>query len=56
VVDAAPCPKKDRRQLEGVLKAGLKKEAAETIVAGWTTLGLLELQRKRDRVSVRGLL
>jgi Ribonuclease G/E len=56
VIDPAPCPKKDRRQLEGTLKAGLKREPTETIVAGWTTLGLLELQRKRDRLPVKGLL
>lgn len=52
VIDPAPCPKKDRRQLEQVLKAALKRESVETIVAGWTALGLLELQRKRDRVRL----
>jgi Ribonuclease G/E len=56
LVDPAPCPKKDRRQLEQSLKAALKRDTVETIVAGWTTLGLVELQRKRDRVAVRGLL
>jgi Ribonuclease G/E len=56
IVDPAPCPKKERRQLEGLLKAGLKKEPTETIVAGWTTLGLLELQRKRDRMPIKGRL
>ncbi|MBP0481284.1 ribonuclease E/G [Sagittula salina] len=56
VVDPAPMPKKDRRQVEAALKAALKKDRVETIVVGWTTLGMLELQRKRDRVPVRGLL
>ncbi|MBN7785835.1 ribonuclease E/G [Ponticoccus gilvus] len=56
LIDPAPCPKKDRRQLEQALKAALKRDTVETIVAGWTTLGLVELQRKRDRVAVRGLL
>ena len=56
VVDPAPMPKKDRRQVESALKAALKKDAVETIVVGWTNLGLLELQRKRDRVPVGGLL
>ncbi|KUF10393.1 ribonuclease E/G [Pseudoponticoccus marisrubri] len=52
VIDPAPCPKKDRRQLEQVLKAELKRDPVETIFAGWTTLGLIELQRKRDRVAL----
>ena len=56
VIDPAPCAKKDRRQVEGLLKSVLKKEPTETIVAGWTTLGLLELQRKRDRIALKGLL
>jgi ribonuclease G len=56
VIDPAPCPKKDRRQLESALKAALKRDTVETIVVGWTTLGLLELQRKRDRVPAAGLL
>lgn len=56
VVDPAPMPKRDRRQVESALKAALKKDRTETIVAGWTTLGLLELQRKRDRVPIKGLL
>ena len=34
-------------------EAALKAETTETVVAGWTTLGLLELQRKRDRVALR---
>ncbi|WP_425074051.1 ribonuclease E/G [Sagittula sp. S175] len=56
VVDPAPMPKKDRRQVEQALKAALKKDRVETIVVGWTNLGMLELQRKRDRVPVKGLL
>ncbi len=56
IVDPAPCPKKDRRQLESVLRAGLKREASETILAGWTQLGLMEIQRKRDRLPLKDLL
>lgn len=56
VIDPAPVVKKDRRQLESVLKAALKTDKTETVVAGWTTLGLLELQRKRDRVPLKDLL
>ncbi|MGP6086497.1 ribonuclease E/G [Antarctobacter jejuensis] len=56
VVDPAPVAKKERRQLESVLKAALKTDRTETVVAGWTTLGLLELQRKRDRVVLKEVL
>ncbi|MFZ7093099.1 ribonuclease E/G [Primorskyibacter sp. 2E233] len=56
IVDPAPCPKKDRKQLEGLLRAGLKRESTESILAGWTTLGLMEIQRKRDRQPLKELL
>ncbi|WP_136441143.1 ribonuclease E/G [Pacificoceanicola onchidii] len=56
IVDPAPCPKKDRKQLEGLLRAGFKKEATESVLTGWTTLGLMEIQRKRDRQPLKGLL
>ncbi|MBY6002432.1 ribonuclease E/G [Salipiger bermudensis] len=56
LVDAAPAPKKDRRQMEQVLRAALKQDATETILAGWTQLGLMELQRKRERMPLREVL
>jgi Ribonuclease G/E len=56
VIDPAPVPKRDRRQLEQVLRAGLKREAAESVLAGWTTLGLMEIQRKRDRLPLKEIL
>jgi Ribonuclease G/E len=49
VVDFAPMPKKDRSILDQVIRAAFKTEAAETNLAGWTTLGLFEMTRKRDR-------
>ncbi|MEI6097681.1 MAG: ribonuclease E/G [Alphaproteobacteria bacterium] len=49
VVDFAPMPKKDRNILDQVIRAAFKTEAAETNLAGWTTLGLFEMTRKRDR-------
>ena len=52
VVDFAPMPKKDRAVLEQVLRAAFRGEGAETSLAGWTTLGLFELQRKRDRARL----
>ena len=56
LVDPAPAPKKDRRQMEQVLRAALKQDATETILAGWTQLGLMELQRKRERMPLREVL
>ncbi|MCC1495008.1 ribonuclease E/G [Cognatishimia sp. F0-27] len=52
IVDPAPIPKKDRRQLESALRAAFKRDSTETILAGWTQLGLLEIQRKRDRLPL----
>ena len=56
IVDFAPMPKKDRRQLEHVLKAAFKKDAIDTALAGWTPLGNFELQRKRERLPLQGML
>lgn len=52
VVDFAPCPKKDRRQLELVLRAAFRADPVETALVGWTQLGLYELQRKRERLPL----
>ncbi len=56
VVDFAPMPKKDRNILDQVIRAAFKTEAAETNLAGWTSLGLFEMTRKRDRWPLSGLL
>ena len=56
LIDPAPTPKKDRRQIEQVLRAALRHDMTETVIAGWTQLGLIELQRKRDRVPLKDLL
>ncbi len=56
LLDMAPCAKKERRQMESLLRAGLKKDSVETILAGWTQLGLMELQRKRERVPLSEVL
>lgn len=55
VVDFAPMPKRDRSILDQVLKAAFKSDG-EVNLAGWTTLGLYELTRKRDRLPLAGLL
>ncbi|WP_431300646.1 ribonuclease E/G [Tabrizicola sp. BL-A-41-H6] len=51
VADFAPMPKRDRSILDQVIKAAFKGEA-ETNLAGWTSLGLYELIRKRDRLPL----
>ncbi|WP_417719739.1 ribonuclease E/G [Salipiger sp.] len=56
LVDPAPAPKRDRKQMEQVLRAALKQDATETVIAGWTQLGLIELQRKRERVPLHEVL
>lgn len=52
VIDFAPMPKKDRRQVEQVLRAAFRKDAIETALVGWTPLGHFELQRKRERAPL----
>lgn len=55
VVDFAPMPKRDRHILDQVVKSAFKGDG-EANLAGWTTLGLYELTRKRDRPPLAGLL
>ena len=55
-IDPAPCPKKDRKQIEGVLRAALRADTVETVLVGWTPMGNLELQRKRDRIALTEVL
>ncbi len=56
VIDPAPTAKKDRRQIESALRAALKRDSVETVFVGWTPLGHIELQRKRDRLSLSEVL
>ncbi|QCO57391.1 ribonuclease G (plasmid) [Pseudorhodobacter turbinis] len=56
VIDFAPMPKRDRAVLDQVLRAAFKGSAAETSLVGWTTLGLYELVRKRDRLALAEVL
>lgn len=51
-LDLAPMPKKERRTFESVLKAALRRDGVETVLAGWTPLGHFELQRKRSRLPL----
>ena len=54
VVDFAPIPKRDRHILDQVMKAAFKAEGEATL-AGWTTLGLYEMTRRRDRPALKDL-
>ncbi|MCC6864210.1 MAG: ribonuclease E/G [Rhodobacteraceae bacterium] len=56
VVDFAPLPKKERAILDQVIRAAFKHEATETNLVGWTSLGLFELTRKRDRLPLEEVL
>lgn len=51
-IDFAPTAKKDRRQLEQVLKSAFRADSIETALVGWTNLGHFELQRKRERLPI----
>ena len=55
VVDFAPMPKRDRGTVEQTLRAAFRSEAAETVLIGWTAMGLFEINRKRDRVPLARL-
>ena len=55
VIDFAPIPKRDRATLDQVLRAAFKTESAETSLIGWTTMGLYEINRKRDRIPLHRL-
>lgn len=53
VVDFAPMAKKDRKTLEQVITAAFRADTVETTLVGWTTLGHVELSRKRERLPLR---
>ncbi len=55
-VDPAPFPKKERSQLEQVMRGAIRQDGGEITLAGWSPLGHLELQRKRDRHPLKELL
>ena len=54
-IDFAPMPKRDRATLDQILRAAFRGETAETVLVGWTAMGLYELNRKRDRVPLARL-
>ena len=56
LVDFAPMPKPQRRQLEEALGKAFRADPVETSLVGWTSLGLFEIQRKRERWPLTELL
>ena len=55
VIDFAPMPKRERGTVEQILRAAFRAESSETVLIGWTAMGLYELSRKRDRVPLARL-
>lgn len=55
-VDFVSISKAHRKQVEQALRAAFKEDPIETSLVGWTTMGLFEMQRKRERLPTRGLL
>lgn len=55
-VDLAPMPKKERSTFESSLRAALRGDDVDTVMAGWTPLGHYELQRKRSRLPLAEVL
>lgn len=52
VLDPAPMPKRDRRTLDQALTRAFRSDSIETSLVGWTPLGHIELQRKRERLPL----
>jgi Ribonuclease G/E len=52
VVDCAPMTKAHRKQIDSALRAAFRADPLETALVGWTPLGHIELQRKRERLPV----
>jgi Ribonuclease G/E len=55
-IDPAPMPRKERRAFEAALRAALRVDPVETILAGWTPLDHYELRRRRERRPLAELL
>ncbi|MBV0912523.1 ribonuclease E/G [Anianabacter salinae] len=49
VIDMAPAPKAQRKQIDQALTAAFRRDSVETSLVGWTTMGHIEVQRKRER-------
>lgn len=56
VLDLAPIPKGQRKQIEMSLRGAFRADPVETSQVGWTPLGHFELQRKRERLPLDAIL
>ena len=56
VVDCAPMTKAHRKQVDSALRAAFRADPLETALVGWTPLGHVELQRKRERLPIAPML
>jgi Ribonuclease G/E len=56
VVDPAPMPKRDRKQIESAARAAFRADPIETSLVDWTPLGHLEIIRKRERLPLKAYL
>jgi len=52
-VDFVSMSKAHRKQVEQSLRAAFKADPVETSLVGWTTMGLFELQRKKERLPLK---
>ena len=53
VVDFVSISKAHRKQVEQALRIAFKSDPVETSLVGWTSMGLFELQRKKERNRLR---
>jgi ribonuclease G len=56
IIEFAPLSKTDRTQAESELKKSFDKNKIESTIVGWTKLGNLEIQRKRERAPISSIL
>lgn len=56
VIDFVSMSKAHRKQVEQSLRAAFKADPIETSLVGWTRMGLFEVQRKKERIPLKGLI
>lgn len=52
VIDFAPISKRERGILDQEMKKAFRADGGDSVLSGWTGMGLFELTRKRDRVPL----
>ncbi|WBU57342.1 ribonuclease E/G [Paracoccus sediminicola] len=56
VIDFAPISKRERGTLEQEMRKAFRRDGRDAVLTGWTSLGLFEMTRKRDRAALSRLL